>query len=204
MKNVGRLTASIVFVAILVAAAVAGLLTSVKPLLGLDLEGGLSVILKGPAGTDRGVMEKALDRIRDRVDALGVAEPDISLIGSNLIQVQLPGLGGQGKVVKKANTFCAVSSSGKSLGCYKNIADAQAKAKAQSVQRVLEIIGTTARLEEREVLQNTPPSDASYKTTPLTPRDPATGNFQSTGDVVAYGDQNSDGTFTDGVDPKYQ
>ncbi|TML00629.1 MAG: hypothetical protein E6G40_05355, partial [Actinobacteria bacterium] len=60
MKNVGRLTASIVFVAILVAAAVAGLLTSVKPLLGLDLEGGLSVILKGPAGTDRGVMEKAL------------------------------------------------------------------------------------------------------------------------------------------------
>src|SRR5437870_838511 len=119
MKNVGRLTASIVFVAILVAAAVAGLLTSVKPLLGLDLEGGLSVILKGPAGTDRGVMEKALDRIRDRVDALGVAEPDISLIGSNLIQVQLPGLGGQGKVVKKGDTFCAVSSSGKSLGCFR-------------------------------------------------------------------------------------
>jgi preprotein translocase subunit SecD len=204
MKNVGRLTTSIVFVAILVAAAVAGLLTSVKPLLGLDLEGGLSVILKGPAGTDRGVMEKALDRIRDRVDALGVAEPDISLIGSNLIQVQLPGLGGQGKVVKKGDTFCAVSSSGRSIGCYKNIADAQAKAKAQSVQRVLEIIGTTARLEEREVLQTINPSDASYKTTPLTPRDPATGNFQSTGDVVAYGDQNSDGTFTDGVDPKYQ
>jgi preprotein translocase subunit SecD len=204
MKNVGRLTTSIVFVAILVAAAVAGLLTSVKPLLGLDLEGGLSVILKGPAGTDRGVMEKALDRIRDRVDALGVAEPDISLIGSNLIQVQLPGLGGQGKVVKKGDIFCVVSSSSKSLGCYKNIADAQAKAKAQSVQRVLEIIGTTARLEEREVLQTINPSDASYKTTPLTPRDPATGNFQSTGDVVAYGDQNSDGTFTDGVDPKYQ
>jgi protein-export membrane protein SecD len=204
MKNVGRLTTSIVFVAILVGVALAGLLTSVKPLLGLDLEGGLSVILKGPAGTDRGVMEKALDRIRERVDALGVAEPDISLIGSNLIQVQLPGLGGQGHVVKKGATFCAVSSSGKSLGCYKNISDAEAKAKAQSVQRVLQIIGTTARLEEREVLQTIPPSDASYKTTPLTPRDPATGDFQSTGDVVAYGDQNSDGSFTDGVDPKYK
>src|SRR2546422_10858846 len=132
MKNVGRLTTSIVFVAILVAVALAGLLTNVKPLLVLDLEGGLSVILKGPAGTDRGVMEKALDRIRDLVDALGVAEPDISLIGSNLTQVQLPGLGGQGKVVKKANTFCAVSSSGKSLGGYKNIADAQATATAHS------------------------------------------------------------------------
>ncbi len=152
MKNVGRLTTSIVFVAILVGVALAGLLTSVKPLLGLDLEGGLSVILKGPAGTDRGVMEKALDRIRERVDALGVAEPDISLIGSDLIQVQLPGLGGQGHVVKKGTTFCAVSSSGKSLGCYKNVSDAEAKA----------------------------------------------------GDVVAYGDQNSDGSFTDGVDPKYK
>ena len=212
MKNVGRLTASIVFVAILVAAAVAGLLTSVKPLLGLDLEGGLSVILKGPAGTDRGVMEKALDRIRDRVDALGVAEPDISLIGSNLIQVQLPGLGGQGKVVKKGDTFCAISSSSKSLGCYKNIADAQAKAKAQSVQRVLEIIGTTARLEEREVLpppnSSAPagpiaPSSPDYKNLELTPRDPATGSFQSTGNVVAYEDTNNDGSFTDGVDLKY-
>ena len=71
MKNVGRLVTSIVFVAVLVGASVTGLLTSVKPLLGLDLEGGLSVILKGPSGTDRLVMEKALDRIRDRVDALG-------------------------------------------------------------------------------------------------------------------------------------
>src|SRR2546427_12716256 len=136
MKNVGRLTASIVFVAILVAAAGAGMLTRCKPLLGLDLEGGLSGILKGPAGTDRGVMSKALDRIRDRVDALGVAEPDISLIGSNLIQVQLPGLGGQGKVEKRGALFCAVSSSGKSLGCFRTHADAQARAKAQSVQRV--------------------------------------------------------------------
>ena len=204
MRNVGRLVTSIVFVALLVGAALAGFLTSVKPLLGLDLEGGLSVILRGPPGTQKAVMDQTLDHIRNRVDALGVAEPDISLIGSNLIQVQLPGLGGQGKVVKKGDTFCAVSSSSKSLGCYKNIADAQAKAKAQSVQRVLEIIGTTARLEEREVLQTINPSDPSYKTTPLTPRDPATGNFQSTGDVVAYGDQNSDGTFTDGVDPKYQ
>jgi protein-export membrane protein SecD len=204
MKNVGRLVTSIVFVALLVGAAVAGFLTSVKPLLGLDLEGGLSVILRGPPGTQKAVMDQALDHIRNRVDALGVAEPDITLIGNNLIQVQLPGLGGQGHVVNRGSTFCAVSSSGKSLGCYKNIADAQARAKAQSVQRVLQIIGTTARLEEREVLQTIPPSDASYKTTPLTPRDPDTGSFQSTGDVVAYEDTNNDGSFTDGVDVKFK
>src|SRR6266508_2099642 len=129
MKNVGRLTTSIVFVAILVGVALAGLLTSVKPLLGLDLEGGLSVILKGPAGTDRGVMEKALDRIRERVDALGVAEPDISLIGSDLIQVQLPGLGGQGTVKQQGTLFCAQSKDGVQLGrCFTTRADAVTKA----------------------------------------------------------------------------
>src|SRR6266550_7606112 len=174
MKNSRPLIVSILVVSALVLAALVGFVTGTRPLLGLDLTGGVSVVLAAPANTDKAVMQKALDRIRDRVDALGVADPDISLIGSNLIQVQLPGLGGQGKVVKKGDTFCAVSSSSKSLGCYKNIADAQAKAKAQSVQRVLEIIGTTARLEEREVLQTINPSDASYKTTPLSPRDPAT------------------------------
>src|SRR5881396_3423373 len=117
MRNVGRLVTSIVFVALLVGAALAGFLTSVKPLLGLDLEGGLSVILRGPPGTQKAVMDQTLDHIRNRVDALGVAEPDISLIGSNLIQVQLPGLGGQGHVVNRGSTFCAASASGKSLGC---------------------------------------------------------------------------------------
>ena len=209
MKNINRLVASLVMIAVLVGAALAGLATSVRPLLGLDLEGGLSVILKGPAGTDRGVMSKALDRIRDRVDALGVAEPDISLIGSNLIQVQLPGLGGQGKVEKRGTIYCAVSSSGKSL---KTQADAQARAKAQSVQRVLQIIGTTAQLEEREVVAPPgtgaaagpiAPSSPDYKKLQLTPRDPATGKFQGTGSVVTYSDDNNDGKFTDGTDPKY-
>src|SRR2546425_10642314 len=120
MKNVGRLVTSIVFVALLVGPAVGGFRASVKPLLGLDLEGGLSVILRGPPGTQRAVMDQALDHIRNRVDALGVAEPDSTLIGSSLIQVQLPGLGGEGLVVNRGSTFCAVSSSGKSLGCYKN------------------------------------------------------------------------------------
>src|SRR5947208_1782450 len=144
MKS-GRLILSIVFVGVLVVASLAGLLTSVRPVLGLDLVGGVSVVLAGPPGTPKEVMERALDRIRDRVDALGVAEPDISLVGNN-IQVQLPGLGGQGHVVKRGTQFCTISSSGKDLGCFKQAAQAQAKAKAQSVARVLQLIGTTARL----------------------------------------------------------
>src|SRR5437867_12470882 len=97
-------------------------------------------------------MQEALDHIRNRVDALGVAEPDISLVGGNLIQVQLPGLGGQGKVAKQGSQYCVTSATGKSLGCFKDQAVAQAKAKAQSVQRVLQIVGQTARLEERAVV----------------------------------------------------
>jgi preprotein translocase subunit SecD len=202
MKGTGRLVTSIVVVGALVLAAVAGFATSIRPLLGLDLVGGIQVVLSGPSGTAKDVMEKALDRIRDRVDALGVAEPDISLLGSNLIQVQLPGLGGQGKVVKRGSSFCAISSTGRALGCFTSKAAAEAKAKAQSVQRVLQIIGTTAQLEEREVLQTIPASDPSYKTAPVTPRDPATGRFLSRGAVVAFSDQDGNGRVVNGVDPK--
>jgi len=58
---------------------------------GLDLRGGLSVVLEptGPAKHDQ--LTTALEIIRNRVDALGVAEPDISLQGNN-IEVQLPGV----------------------------------------------------------------------------------------------------------------
>ena len=203
MKGTGRLVASIALVGALVIAALGGFLGGIRPLLGLDLVGGVSVVLAGPPGTDPDVMQKALDRIRDRVDALGVAEPEISLAGNN-IQVSLPGLGGQGKVEKRGSMYCALSSSGKSLGCFKTQADAQAKAKAQSVARVLALIGTTARLEEREVVQTIPPSDPNYKKTPLTPTNPDTGEFLASGDVVTYQDTNNDNRFTDGTDPKYK
>jgi len=242
MKSTGRLVGSIVFVVVLVAAALAGFATSVRPLLGLDLVGGVSVILSGPPGTDKDTMQEALDHIRDRVDALGVAEPEISLLGNNFIQVQLPGLGGQGKVGPQREVFCAAaadgtdrgcfadqtaaqsaagadgkvesqqgycvtSPTGKDLGCTKTLSDAQAKAKSESVQRVLQIIGTTAKLEERQTLQTIPASDPNYPTTELTPRDEATGEFITSdpnGNVVAYEDTNGDGSFTDGVDSKVQ
>ena len=210
-KGTGRLTASIVVVAALVLAAIGGFATGVRPFLGLDLVGGVSVVLSGPPNTDPAVMQQALERIRTRVDALGVAEPDIALVGNN-IDVSLPGLGGQGHVETRGDLFCAVSSSGKSLGCFKARADAQAKAKRQSVTAVLRIIGTTARLEERPVLAIIQPSSPTYKTTAITFRDAATGRFEDPvkkqfldkRPVVTYSDQNGDNKFTDGVDPKYQ
>jgi preprotein translocase subunit SecD len=203
MKGTGRLVASIAMVGALVLTAVAGLLTGVRPLLGLDLVGGVSVVLSGPPGTDQAVMEQTLESIRNRVDALGVAEPDISLVGNN-IQVQLPGLGGQGKVVTRGKQFCALSSKGKTLQCYNDRADAETKAKSQSVANVLNLIGTTARLEERQVKEIVAPTDtANYPKLQLTPKDPSTGRFLAVGDVVTYLDTNGDHKFTDGVDAKY-
>ncbi len=89
-------------------------------------------MLQGPANAPKDVMELALEKIRQRVDTLGVAEPDISLLGSNTIQVQLPGLGGQGTVKAVGGSFCVYTPQGKQLSCYSDEAVAQAKAKELS------------------------------------------------------------------------
>jgi preprotein translocase subunit SecD len=70
---------------------------------GLDLRGGLSVVLEptGPASHDQ--LTTALEIIRNRVDALGVAEPDISLQGNN-IEVQLPGVKDPADALSKIGT----------------------------------------------------------------------------------------------------
>jgi len=66
--------------------------TGTHPRLGLDLEGGTGVILtaRGPARPD--VLERTVDIIRRRIDALGVAEPEVSQQGDRNILVQLPGV----------------------------------------------------------------------------------------------------------------
>ncbi|MDP9402341.1 MAG: protein translocase subunit SecD [Actinomycetota bacterium] len=62
-----------------------------SPELGLDLQGGASVVLLPKREVATGVLDQSIEIIRNRVDALGVAEPDISRQGSNII-VQLPGV----------------------------------------------------------------------------------------------------------------
>ena len=62
-----------------------------SPELGLDLQGGVSVVL-APTGDATGdQLDQAIEIIRNRVDALGVAEPEITRQG-NTIVVQLPGV----------------------------------------------------------------------------------------------------------------
>lgn len=83
------------FLSILVAlGGLAGVLaTDTSPRLGLDLEGGLSVILTAEGErVEADVLEKTVEIIRQRIDALGVAEPEVSVAGEENILIQLPGV----------------------------------------------------------------------------------------------------------------
>lgn len=68
-------------------------LLGIEPKLGLDLQGGTSVVLTAPDDTDSDVMEYAVDIMRQRIeDVGGVQEPEISISGGNTVLVQLPGV----------------------------------------------------------------------------------------------------------------
>ncbi len=88
----------------LVAAALAGVALLVvpgspferTPTLGLDLQGGLEVTLQAVPPKDRELTKEDLERsveiMRDRVDRLGVSEPEIRTQGDDQIAIQLPGV----------------------------------------------------------------------------------------------------------------
>jgi preprotein translocase subunit SecD len=109
-----------------IAALVATFVVGNKPQLGLDLQGGAYVVLQPDRQVDSGILKQSVEIIRSRVDALGVAEPDISTQGNSII-VQLPGVKDQA--------------------------------------RALDIVGQTAELRFRPVLQVLPPEDATTTTT---------------------------------------
>ncbi len=95
MSNKQKYMLSLFFVLILVAGSVYLLVTQ-PPKLGLDLQGGMNVILtaeakKGASATSE-TMEQAIFVIEQRINKLGVTEPQISRQGSRSIMVQLPGV----------------------------------------------------------------------------------------------------------------
>jgi preprotein translocase subunit SecD len=65
------------------------------PKLGLDLEGGTEIVLEpvlvGGQTVTAGQIEQAVDIIRQRIDANGVAEAEISTLGGTNIDVAIPG-----------------------------------------------------------------------------------------------------------------
>jgi preprotein translocase subunit SecD len=113
-----------------VGSLVATLVSGNSPQLGLDLQGGASVVLAPKNKVDSGVLDQSIEIIRSRVDAIGVAEPDISRQG-NTIVVQLPGV--------------------------------------KNKDRALQLVGTTAQLFFRPVIQPLPASEATPASTTAPP-----------------------------------
>ena len=86
-----RAVASFVVIGLALLAAL-----SLSPRLGLDLEGGTQIVLEtqdsARVEADRESTDRALEVLRGRVDALGVAEPTLARAGERRIIVELPGV----------------------------------------------------------------------------------------------------------------
>jgi len=116
---------------LVIGALAATLLSGRTPQLGLDLQGGASVVLQPREQVPQGVLDQAIEIIRNRVDALGVAEPEIARQGESII-VSLPGV--------------------------------------ENRERALEVVGQTAQLLFRPVIQQLPAEpEATPSTTSTTP-----------------------------------
>jgi preprotein translocase subunit SecD len=140
---VGKRVSLIAALVLTTAALLATLAAGNTPLLGLDLQGGVSVVLQPTNDVDSETLDQSIEIIRQRVDGLGVAEPEVTRQGDTIL-VQLPGVDNQ--------------------------------------QRAVELVGQTAELRFRPVLQDLPPVGAATPeltvpdgtTTTTTPATPST------------------------------
>jgi SecD/SecF fusion protein len=90
-------------------AASAFVISDKRTVLGLDLRGGTELVYEAsptpqvpdPSPED---IDRAIENIRDRVDALGVAEPEISRIGEQGITVGLPDVSDAERAIEQVGT----------------------------------------------------------------------------------------------------
>ncbi len=92
-RNVVYLVTTLVLVT---AGVLATIVTKSTPILGLDLRGGISVVLEPQGHPKSASVDQAVDIIRSRVDSLGVAEPEISRQGPFIV-IDLPGVKNRAK-----------------------------------------------------------------------------------------------------------
>ena len=90
--TVGRLRAKLfIFLGVVVVLVGATLASGSQPILGLDLQGGISVVLEPIGNPKSGSIDVAIDLIRERIDGIGVSEPEITRQGGNIV-CDLPGV----------------------------------------------------------------------------------------------------------------
>ncbi len=95
----------LLFVGLLLAGSVA-VIAGKKTRLGLDLQGGIELVLQGrptpQAQVDAGSINRAVDQIRSGCDQLGVSEIEVSRLGTDQISVGIPGATSLGKATECA------------------------------------------------------------------------------------------------------
>jgi SecD/SecF fusion protein len=81
--------------------------------LGLDLQGGVELVYQAQPTKQTPVtpdaMKRAIDVMRERVDQLGVAEPEIQQVGGNQIGVALPAVKNLGEAVSQVGTVAQLA-----------------------------------------------------------------------------------------------
>jgi SecD/SecF fusion protein len=103
----------LLLVAGLIAASIAAILTT-KTRLGLDLKGGVELVYQGLPTKQQPVvtqdaLQRAVDIMRQRVDQLGVSEPEIQRSGTNQITVGLPAVTDFARAEKQVGTTAQLS-----------------------------------------------------------------------------------------------
>jgi SecD/SecF fusion protein len=98
---IGLIVAGLIGVALL---AIPGSPLKQEPTLGLDLQGGLEVTLKATPPANRPLqasdLERSVEILRDRIDRLGVAEPEIRESGDDQISIGIPGVSNPERVIE--------------------------------------------------------------------------------------------------------
>ena len=92
-----RTNVIIVLLVLVLVAGSAYIVATKETKLGLDLSGGTQLIYEGQPTAQNPTIEgedidRAIEIIRDRVDALGVSEPEIAPLGATQIQISLPAI----------------------------------------------------------------------------------------------------------------
>src|SRR4249920_260910 len=98
MKRRSLIISLVAIVVISLGGVIATQVTDTKPQLGLDLEGGASVTLQPVEKASNDALNVVVDILRNRIDSLGVAEPEIIRQG-NTVVVNLPGVKDQDRAI---------------------------------------------------------------------------------------------------------
>ena len=103
------LVVALILASLVVIAGIPGVTKDKKTRLGLDLQGGVQLIYQGlPTAqtpvVNQDALTRAVDIMRQRVDQLGVAEPEIQTEGGNQISVGLPNVQNTSRAEKLVGT----------------------------------------------------------------------------------------------------